>query len=63
VFKNIPIPLKEGMRLQFRSEFFNLFNAVNLGNPNASLSSGAQMGRITSTDSARVIQFALKFRF
>jgi hypothetical protein len=24
------------MRLQFRSEFFNLFNNVNLNNPNAS---------------------------
>jgi hypothetical protein len=63
LFKNIPINLREGMRLQFRSEFFNLFNAVNLGNPNASLSAGAQMGRITSADAARVIQFALKFRF
>ena len=63
VFKSFRIPGREGLRLQFRSEFFNLLNSVNLSNPNASLASGAQMGRITSSDSARVIQFALKFLF
>ena len=63
VFKNFRIPGREGQRLQFRSEFFNVFNSVNLSNPNASLSSGVQMGRITSSGSARVIQFALKFLF
>jgi outer membrane receptor protein involved in Fe transport len=63
VFKNFRIPGREGQRVQFRSEFFNIFNSVNLSNPNASLSSGAQMGRITSSGSARVIQFALKFLF
>jgi hypothetical protein len=51
------------MRLQFRSEFFNLFNTVNLSNPNATLSSGVNMGRITSAADARVIQFALKVVF
>ena len=63
VFKNFRIPGREGLRLQFRSEFFNLLNSVNLSNPNATVSSGAQMGRITSSGSARVIQFALKFLF
>ena len=63
LFKSFHIPGREGMRLQFRSEFFNLFNSVNLGNPNATLSSGATMGRITSAAEARVIQFALKFIF
>src|SRR5262249_37623500 len=61
VFKNFRIPGKEGMQLQFRSEFFNLLNAVNLSNPNATL--GTNMGRITSAADARVIQFALKLRF
>ncbi len=60
VFKNIALPGREGMRLQFRSEFFNLFNSVNLGNPNNQVTAGVNMGRITSADSARVIQFALK---
>jgi outer membrane receptor protein involved in Fe transport len=63
VFKTFRIPGREALRLQFRSEFFNVFNTANLNNPNASLSSGAQMGRITASDSGRVIQFALKFLF
>ena len=47
------------MRLQFRGEFFNLLNRVNLGNPNTNLSS-AQFGRITSAGSPRVIQLAAR---
>jgi hypothetical protein len=61
VFKNFRLPWREGMQLQFRSEFFNLFNNVNLSNPNGTL--GTNMGRITSAADARVIQFALKLRF
>ena len=61
VFKNFPLGFRENMRLQFRSEFFNLFNNVNFNNPNATL--GSKMGRITSADDARIIQFALKLLF
>ena len=61
VFKYFKIPGREGLRLQFRCEFFNLFNNVNLSNPNATL--GSNMGRITSAADARVIQFALKLLF
>ena len=63
LFKNFSIPGHEGMRLQFRSEFFNAFNNVNLNNPNGALNAGSRMGRITSARGARVIQFALKFLF
>jgi hypothetical protein len=55
-------PITEGLRLQFRGEFFNLLNRVNLGNPNVNLSS-AQFGRITSAESPRVVQLALKLMF
>lgn len=44
---------------QFRPEFFNALNQVNLGIPN----SESEMGRITSAGGARVIQFALKVVF
>jgi hypothetical protein len=63
LFKTFQLPGREGLRLQFRSEFFNLFNSVNLSNPNASVSAGAQMGRITSAADGRVIQFALKLQW
>ncbi|MEK7404668.1 MAG: carboxypeptidase regulatory-like domain-containing protein [Acidobacteriota bacterium] len=63
IFKHFALPGREGMRLQFRAEFFNLFNSVNLGTPNNQLSAGDRMGRITSAGGARVIQFALKAIF
>ena len=63
LFKNFPVPIREGARLQFRAEFFNLPNAVNLSNPNTTFSAGANFGRITDTGDARVIQFALKLVF
>ena len=57
-------PLKrEGMRIEFRSEFFNLFNKTNLGAPSANVLAG-NFGTITTLSSpARQIQFALKLVF
>ncbi|MDZ4799908.1 MAG: carboxypeptidase regulatory-like domain-containing protein [Bryobacteraceae bacterium] len=63
VFRSFPLPLREGMRLQFRSEFFNALNQVNLNNPNANLNAGNNTGRITGAGAARVIQLALKLSF
>jgi hypothetical protein len=54
--------IREQMRVQFRSEFFNLFNRVNLSNPNTNVSSN-QFGVITGAGSPRVVQLALKFYF
>lgn len=62
-FKNFALPFREGLKLQFRSEYFNLFNQVNLNNPTATVSSGKTFGRITSSGGSRVIQFALKVVF
>ncbi len=60
LFKSLPI--HEQRRLQFRAEAFNLFNRVNLGNPNANRNAAA-FGRITGADSPRVVQVALKYQF
>lgn len=60
LFKNIP--LTERHKLQFRTEIFNLFNTVNLGNPNMNRSS-ANFGKITSAGAPRVIQLALRYSF
>lgn len=53
----------EKYKLEFRMEAFNFFNRTNLGNPNATRSSGSY-GAITSLNApAREIQFALRFAF
>jgi hypothetical protein len=54
--------ITESHRLQFRSEFFNLLNRPNFGNPNATQNS-VNFGRILSAGDPRVIQFGLKYQF
>jgi len=62
--KSFPLPGREKLRLQFRAEFFNIFNSVNLASPNASLAAGPNMGLISNiAGNARVIQFALKLLY
>jgi hypothetical protein len=62
VNKTFRIPYREGMGVQFRSEFFNVLNHTNFGIPNPNVS-GASFGQITNTYPARQIQFALKLLF
>ncbi len=52
------------MRLDFRAEFFNIFNHAQFGQPGADISTGATFGVINSTvGNPRVVQFALKLAF
>lgn len=61
LFKNFAI--RERVNLQFRSEFFNLFNTPAFSNPNATFGA-SNFGTITSTkQDNREIQFALKLLF
>jgi hypothetical protein len=63
LIKRFPLPY-EGMRIDFRAEFFNLFNHAQFGAPNSDINAGSQFGVINSTvGNPRVIQFALKFIF
>jgi len=56
-------PIREKQKVEFRSEFFNVFNHTNFANPVNVLAS-AQFGQILSTSTGpRVIQFALKYSF
>jgi hypothetical protein len=49
--------------LQFRAEFFNLFNRPNfISKRFESLTSGTY-GRLTSAEDPRIIQFGLKYEF
>ena len=50
---------KEGVNLEFRTEFFNAFNKTNLLGPNTQLGNAA-FGQITAARTPRQIQFALK---
>lgn len=63
LIKHFALP-REGMRLDFRSEFFNIFNHAQFGSPNADFNSPANFGVVNSTvNNARLIQFALKLQF
>ena len=60
--KNFPI--YERVSFQFRSEFFNVFNHTNFGNPGNAVSSSSSFGVIsTLAGNPRVIQFAGKILF
>jgi hypothetical protein len=54
--------LFEGVNLQFRAEFFNVFNHTNPNDPSASLGNG-NFGMITSYKDPRVGELAMKFNF
>lgn len=49
-------------QLQFRGEIYNLFNNVNLSNPNSNLKS-PQFGKITGSAAGRIVQLALRYSF
>lgn len=51
--------IHEELKFQFRSEFFNMFNHTNFGNPNGTFTS-PNFGQIWSAYGAREIQFGLK---
>ena len=56
-------PIKESLKLQFRWEVFNLFNAVLFGQPSNNVTSGAAGQITTLSGDPRVMQFALRLSF
>ncbi|MGA9507094.1 MAG: carboxypeptidase-like regulatory domain-containing protein [Candidatus Sulfotelmatobacter sp.] len=62
--KHFLLPYREGWRLDFRAEFFNLFNHAQFGLPGADISTSSTFAKINSTvNNPRVMQFALKLYF
>jgi hypothetical protein len=73
VVKNFVLPFREGMGLQFRAEFFNIFNHPQfaLGGDSSfgnqqNIASTTSLGIVNATagpSPSRVVQFALKLKF
>jgi len=70
VIKDFPLSFREGMNLQFRAEFFNLFNHPQFymggagGSGQQDINASSSFGVINNTvNNARLIQFALKLNF
>jgi Carboxypeptidase regulatory-like domain len=70
IIKDFPLSFREGMNLQFRAEFFNLFNHPQFymggagGSGQQDINAASTFGVINNTvNNARLIQFALKLRF
>ncbi len=59
--KKFELPWRQS-GIEFRAEFFNLFNRTNFRAPNGNRSSAA-FGTITATYDPRIIQFGLKLNF
>jgi Aminotransferase class-III len=55
--------ITERVKVQFRAEFFNMPNHANFQNPGSNISSPSSVGKITSADDPRQIQFGLKLLF
>ena len=53
----------ESKNLQFRAEFFNLFNHANFGLPVNDLNDQKNFGKIQTSQPGRLVQVALKFLF
>jgi hypothetical protein len=70
LFKDIPFTFREGMSLQFRAEFFNLFNHPQYfmtgisGTGEQDIGTPSTFGVVNATvNNPRLIQFALKLKF
>ncbi len=70
LIKDLPLSFREGMNLQFRAEFFNLFNHPQFYLPGAGgtgeqdINTPSSFGVISNTvNNPRLIQFALKLKF
>jgi hypothetical protein len=63
VSRAFPLHFREGAKLSFRSEFFNMLNRPQLGMPDNTIGHDT-FGQITDTaGDPRILQFSLKVEF
>jgi hypothetical protein len=55
--------VRENQRLEFRAEGFNVTNSTRFKAPASNLNALNTFGLITSSEDARIMQFALKYVF
>lgn len=61
--KTVPVPVGgRTVNVQLRAEAYNVFNQVNLNNPNSTMNS-TLFGRVTSTRTMRTVQLGLRLQF
>jgi hypothetical protein len=63
IVKKFPITADGKLNLQFRSEFFNIFNRVQFGGPNTSIGSNSAGVVNSQNNLPRIVQFALRLNF
>ena len=64
IIKRTKLPKLESGNVEFRTEFFNLFNHANFDNPGSNVATASSYGIISgTTNNGRLIQFALKVNF
>lgn len=55
--------IKEHYSVEFRAEFFNIFNHAQFLNPDGNIGDGPVFGRVTQARDPRFVQFAIKLTF
>jgi hypothetical protein len=61
--KAFALPFREGMRLTFQADAFNVFNHANWNNPTVNNAGSPNFGQITGSLPGRILQFGGKFVF
>ena len=56
--------VREGQRIEFRAEAYNVTNSLRQGNPGNNFGAANTFGRVTSSQGGpRIMQFAVKYIF
>jgi hypothetical protein len=57
------VAVREGMKLEFRAEIFNVFNHTQFLNPDGNITDGTTFGQVSRARDPRLIQLAVRLTF